>query len=348
MMPRLLAAALLACGAAAHAGADVIAGAASVAFVSIRTGDPQIFTRDAQGQLRMVTQGKSLPAQPAWGAHNRLAFVGRVGTTMRIFVTDEAGMAAQRLTTEERMETSPSWSPDGSAIAYYSRPTEGGPCELRVVDLATRRMITLATDKNEMGPTPASWSVDGSRLAFSAIHERDRSHIWTVNRDGSGLRNLSAKAVSRGAAWPSMSPDGKQVIWIADHRDRMPIMVTDTETGESKELTPEKATSNEAPRWSPDGQRIVFASTRASIDVPQNDIFVMDADGSNVRNISRHPGEDFDPKWSADGRSIVFASLRSGTSHLYEADLVNGSVKQLSQHASHDMDHVVRPIAAAK
>jgi TolB protein len=348
MMPRLIAAALLACGMSAHADVGVIAGAASVAFVSIRTGDPQIYTRDALGELRMVTEGKSLPGQPAWAPNNRLAFVARVGSTTKILVTDENGMAPQRLTADERMEGSPSWSPDGMSIAYFSRPAEGGPTELRVVELSSRRSSTLATDKNEMGPTPPSWSADGSRLAFSAIHERDRSHIWAVARDGSGLRNLSAKAVSRGAAWPAMSPDGKKVAWIADMRERMPIMVTDIESGESKELTPEKSTNNESPRWSPDGRHIVFASTRASIEVPHNDIFVMDADGSNVRNLSRHAGDDFNPKWSADGRSIVFASLRSGTSQLFEVDLVNGSVKALSQHSSHDMNHVVRPVAAAK
>jgi TolB protein len=76
--------------------------------------------------------------------------------------------------------------------------------------------------------------------------------------------------------------------------------------------------------------------------------FVIDADGSNLRNLSRHPAEDFDPKWTADGRSVVFASLRTGTSLLYEVSLDDGVTKPVSVHASHDMDHVTRPMTAAK
>ena len=347
MIPHVFALSLLALGAAMGAGTAVAAGVAEVAFVSIRSGDPQIYTRDAAGQVHVVTQGKGLPGQPAWAANNRLAYSARVNGGPRIFVTNEKGLSPQRLTSDDRMETAPSWSPDGRALAFFSRSPEGGGTELRVVDMATRKVMVIARDKNDMGPTAASWSADGSRLAFSALHDQRHSHLWVVQRDGSGLRNVSAKYAPRGAAWPSLSPDGRKVVWIADLRERMPVVITDLESGESRDLTPEKLATAESPRWSPDGLRIVFVSTRDSGDLGRNDIFVMDADGANVRNLTRHPAEDFDPKWSADGRSIVFVSLRSGTSLLYEVNLGDSSTKPVSVHASHDMDHVIRPIAVA-
>lgn len=348
MTRRLIVAVLLALGAAAGAGADVGTGIAEVAFVSIRSGDPQIYTRDSVGQLHVVTQGKGLPGQPAWASNNRLAFAARVDGGPRIFITDENGLSPQRLTADDRMEMSPSWSPDGQALAYYSRSQDGAATELRVVDVATRKSTVVARDERDMGPTPPSWSADGSRLVFSALYDGEHAHVWVVQRDGSRLRNLTAKYSPRGAAWPNLSPDGRTVLWIADMRERMPIIATDVESGESRDLTPAKDATNESPRWSSDGLRIVFASARDSFDSRRNDIFVMDADGTNVRNVTRHPGEDFDPKWSADGRSVVFASLRSGTSLLYEVNLVNGSTKPVSEHASHDMDHVIRPINVAK
>ena len=340
--------AALATGMIGAAGNAAAASKTEVAFVSIRTGDAHIFIRDAQGHERMVTQGKGVHTQPAWASNNRIAYTQQVGGAPKVFITNESGLAAQRLTADDAMETSPSWSPDGRALAYYSQPITGGKTELRVVDIASRKVTVLATEELEMGPTPASWSADGSRLAFSVRFDRAKSHAWIVQRDGSGLRNLTAKFAPRGGAWPNLSPDGRKLLWVADMRERMPIIVTDVESGESQDLTPQKNATAEAARWSPDGRQIVFASARDSGDSGRNDIFVMDADGANARNLSRHPGEDFDPKWSADGRSVVFASLRSGTSLLYEVDLVNGKTQPLAQHSSHDMDHMIRPIASIR
>lgn len=335
--------------AASTAATPALAGPSGVAFVSIRTGDPQIYVRNAAGEIVAVTEGKGLPAQPAWASNGRLAYAARVGFATRIFVTDEKGRAPRRLTSDDRSEISPSFSPDGRAVAYFSRPLEGGSTELRVVDLDTMSSSTLARDEREMGPTAPSWSADGSRLAFGAIYNHERSHGYVVRRDGGGLRNITEKHSPRGAEWPSLSPDGRQLLWIANMRERQPVVVTDIDRGESRELTTARIVNAESPRWSPDGRQVVFASMTDSVGAGgRNDIFVMDADGSNLRNLTRHPGEDFDPKWSADGRSIVFVSLRSGTSLLYEVDLDNGSTRPVSEHASHDMDHVTRPLAAAR
>lgn len=340
-------AALVTLAAGACAVAQSSAGVSGIAFVSIRSGDPQIHVRDSQGRERAITRGNGLPGQPDWASTDRVAYVARVGASTRIFVTDAAGLAVARLTSDDAVETAPSWSPDGQALAYFSRPVSGGSVELRITQLASGSTVTLARNAKDMGPTPASWSADGSRLVFGAADDSGRPHVWFVQRDGGGLRNLSAKLSSRGGAGPSISPDGTKALWVADMRERVPVVVTDIDSGESKDLTPEKVASNETARWSPDGRSIVFASARDAMELGRNDVFVMNADGSNVRNLSRHPAEDFNPKWAADGRSVVFASLRSGTSLLYEVDLVNGSTKVVSEHPSHDMDHVVKPMLAA-
>lgn len=340
-------AALVTLGAAAPAVAQSSAGVSGIAFVSIRSGDPQIHVRDSQGRERAITRGNGLPGQPDWAVTDRVAYIARVGASTRIFVTDAAGTTAARLTREDAVETGPSWSPDGQSVAYFSRPLAGGAVELRVTQVPSGATVTLARNAKDMGPSPASWSADGSRLVFGAADETGRPHIWFVQRDGSGLRNLSAKLTSRGGAGPSISPDGTHALWVADMRERVPVIVTDIDSGESKDLTPEKLASNETARWSPDGRSIVFASARDAPELGRNDVFVMNADGSNVRNLSRHPAEDFNPKWAADGRSVVFASLRSGTSLLYEVDLVNGSTKAVSEHSSHDMDHGVKPMLTA-
>lgn len=322
-----------------------------LAFVSIRSGDPQIYTLDDSGQLTVRTQGKALPGQPTLSVDHRLAYTARSGGTPHVFVlpapaSGSDAAAAQnggRLTQDEATETSPSWSPDGKALAYYAKPAGGGQIELRVRDVVSGHTDVLARSAHDMGPAAPSWSADGSRLAFATLNASDRSQIWVVQRDGSGAMNVSETVSVRGGAWPNLSPDGQQLLWVANQRGRAPVMLTDLRTGRSTDLTPEPLAAAESPRFSPDGRHITFASMRDSLEQGSNDIFVMDAAGGRMRNLSRHPAEDFDPKWSADGQRVVFASLRSGTSLLYEVSVDSGQTRALSVHASHDMDHVVRP-----
>ena len=318
-----------------------------LAYVSIRTGDAHIYTRGALGAEHMVTQGKGVNTQPALSGSGRLAFTSRVGAYTKVFVGDESGTGLQRLTAvEDSIENSPSWAPDGKSVAYLSLNPVTGAVDLRITDITTRATTVVSGGGKIKGPAAATWSADGKRLAFMGSPSSRSRHVWVVERDGSNLRNISEKFAQRGGGYASLSPDGSQVVWSADLRERAThIVVTTLATGATQDLTPDAVAGHESPRWSPDGKQIVFASTRDDTSGARTDIFVMNADGSRLRNLSQNKAENFDPKWSADGQRIVFASLRTGTSLLYEVGLTDGVTRPLGQHLSHDMDHATRPVA---
>jgi Tol biopolymer transport system component len=77
-------------------------------------------------------------------------------------------------------------------------------------------------------------------------------------------------------------------------------------------------TPNAEPAWSPDGRKIAFRSTRNG----NRDIYVMNADGSGKRNLTRNAASDSRPSWSPDGRKIAFVSNRDGRleAHVMNAD----------------------------
>jgi Tol biopolymer transport system component len=314
-----------------------------IAFVSIRSGDAHIYVHSA-GQDRQITQGQGVHTHPSLSADGRLAFVKSIGGLGKLFVTDAGGGNARRLTQAERIETSPTWSPDGRHLAFYSSDAAKPGGELHIVEVASGHTTVVGADGRDKGPTAASWSADGSRLAFLSANARGRVQVFAVGRDGSGLVDLSSKFNDRNKAGAQISPDGTRVVFTADARQRRPLVVAEVATGNLSELTPEPDAAFEVARWSPDGRQ--FAVVRiAEPGAPdsRNDIFVMDAQGGPLRNVSRHPGDDFDPHWAPDGRSIVFASLRTGTSMIYRVDLINGQTQAVSRgHRSHDMDHVVR------
>lgn len=346
--------ALLAATSAARAGGPTAGIAAalatpaspSVAYVSLRDGDPQIWVRDSAGQEQALTRGKAVYAQPALARDGRLAFVAREAGRPVVYTMNGDGSAQQRVSSGADAEMAPSWSPDGRSLAFYAMDLQSGASVLRVVDLHSRATQTINSPGKSMGPAAASWSADGKRLCFLAQDAKGRNQAFVVQQDGSGLKELSSKFAPRGAAWAEISPDGKKVVWVADLREkRSHLIVTEVDSGQSQDLTADVTASHESPRWSADSQYIAFSSTRDDPAGTRTDVYTMKFDGSELRNLSRHPAEDFDPKWSSDGRHIIFASLRSGTSLLYQVDLQGSKTEALAQHGSHDMDHSVRPLA---
>ena len=88
------------------------------------------------------------------------------------------------------------------------------------------------------------------------------------------------------------------------------------------------------PRWSPDGKKIVWAREKRwepGQKLQQVDVFVMNRDGSQLQQITDHPGLDVSPEWSPNGRHIAFGSNRSGVSEIYKIDIATKELKQLTR-----------------
>jgi TolB protein len=97
---------------------------------------------------------------------------------------------------------------------------------------------------------------------------------------------------------------------------------------------------NTYPAWSPDGARIVFESTR---DGPDADIFVMQADGTVVVQLTRNEAYDGNPVWTPDGRFIVFASERDGNAEVYRMRADGSDLVNLTRHPGADGHPKVSP-----
>jgi TolB protein len=317
-----------------------------VAFVSIRTGDAHIFRTDGAGHDVRLTRDGTNNSQPAWSPDgNLIAYTSNRRGFPRVFVMRADGSQLRSLTDDNRIELAPSFSPDGKAVAFYSIDSATGRTELRIVPLDGGAAVSITANGKDMGPNKPSWSADGRRLAFPAEQGLKAHEVWVANRDGSGARIVSDGFNKRGKADPSMSPDGERVVYVADMRGSMHLVVTDLATGKSVDLTPGSPATHEGPKWSPDGKFITFASTRDDPTLTRTDIFVMNADGTEIRNVTRTPEEDFNPHWAADGRTIYFTSLRTGTAQLFAVDLVSGRTERVTNNTSHDMEHAPGPVA---
>ena len=104
-----------------------------------------------------------------------------------------------------------------------------------------------------------------------------------------------------------------QIIFVSQRDRNAEIYVMDADGGNQRRLTNNPA-SDYAPSWSPDGKRIVFVSNRdGHVDANgrlTSEVYVMDTDGGNPRNLTDHPERDSSPSWSPDGKRIAFESDR--------------------------------------
>ena len=110
---------------------------------------------------------------------------------------------------------------------------------------------------------------------------------------------------------------------------RIHIFTIDLASGKITQLTSGRNHHDSNPRWSPDGKRIAFKSTRNG---GQFDIYVMDANGANVTRVTDHPAQDHDPVWMPDGQSVIISSTRDSREDLFRVWLADRRVERLTHH----------------
>ena len=234
----------------------------------------------------------------------------------------------RRLTNHNAVDGGPSWSPDGTQIAFHSE--RDGGSKIYVMDAAdgSNPRPLIFERGNDGFP---SWSPDGTQIAFHYAYTSNDRDIYVMDADGSNSRQLYNSFYAD--EFPSWSPDGTQIVFHSNRSGgNWEIYVMDADGSNPRRLTNHSAVDR-GPSWSPDGTQIAFHSDRDG----NAEIYVMDADGSNSRRLTRHNALDAFPSWSPDGTQIAFHSDRDGNWNIYVMDADGSNPRQLTSHSGSDL-----------
>jgi len=210
----------------------------------------------------------------------------------------------------------PVWSPDGRFIAYVSDRNDNLDVYFRPVETSegVRAQALTTSMYPEIFPR---WSPDGKSIACYTFLSTQYD-ILRIDVETHVKANLSAGTSDSSEAFPTWSPDGEEILFISDRDGGQDDYYVMTKDGwDVRRLTETPEAAEWGAEWSPDGTQIAFVSDRDG----DTEIYLMRADGSDVRQLTVNEAVDGIPVWSPDGRLLLFVSNRDGNEEIYLLDM---------------------------
>jgi Tol biopolymer transport system component len=281
----------------------------------------------------------------AAAGNGRIAYVSQSEDGSELWVVNADGSDPVRLVGPigklPASLSDPFWSSDGTKLGYNAHGIGSVGIETINADGAGRAVIT--PESLEYADSP-DWSPDGQRIAFSYSDGRRGSSIFVMNPDGTNVSRLTGDDLS--AQKPSWSPDGTKIAFVvedlsdSDALNNWDVYVMNGDGSGVTRLTEDPHLDLD-PDWSPDGTEIVFRSRRDSVGVapgaelgsPPDEIYVMNADGTEPRRLTVDEAVDQHPVWSPDGTMIAFHSLRDGPDGIYVMNADGSGIRRVASGA---------------
>lgn len=306
-----------------------------IAFRSERT--PRgIYVMEATGEnVRRLADDGNHPAWSPDGTEIVFSEQGRDQPDVRnnqisaLWIVNVASGAKRLLIREDAMQ--PSWSPSGARIAFWSMPQSAGRRDVSTIPSAGGAPVVVTRDgTTNWNPV---WSPDGKFLYYVSDRSGNMS-FWRVAIDqetGTVLSEPEAVVTpSKFSKHLGFSRDGKRLIYVQTE-NQSNIQASQFDAKNEKLIgEPFWITRGDrqvaGPELSADGTQFVMRVPRRT----QDDIVVVNRDGTNWRDLTNDKFFDRYPRWSPDGKKIAFTSDRTGNYEIWTIDVDGNNLRQVT------------------
>lgn len=229
-----------------------------------------------------------------------------------LYMVPTAGGDAIRLTSNEKNDTRPKWSPDNRYLAFLSGRDK--KTQVYLLNRTGGEAIQLTDVKQ--GVNDLEWSPDGKKLAI-LITDKDPDELDDSEKPSGDEKAKTEKPIV--ITRLQFKRDGQGYLKeLYTH-----IYTIDIATKTLKQITSGNY-DDSWPKWSPDGKSIVFVSNRT--DNPDgnrnNDLFLVPSEGGELKKLTTNPGSDENPAWSPDGKWITYQTTVKPDLMWYDTNLV--------------------------
>jgi Tol biopolymer transport system component len=237
-----------------------------------------IFHPDKGLSVQLTRAAGSHSANPAWSPDGlQIAYNsnerGAGEADHDLWVVDQDGASARRITNGAAVDVDPAWSPDGSRLTFAS--DRAGNVDIWSIDAAGETAPVRLTASVASDEQPA-WSPDGTRIAFVSSRDGNRE-LYVMDADGANLRRLTVSSgTDRHPAW---SGNGQRLAFDSDRTGNFEVYTMAADGSDVRQVTQHPAL-DARPAWSPDGRYLVFQSERGASG--RRDIFRIETSGGAV------------------------------------------------------------------